>query len=63
MLKSTPFFYTDFEGIRFEKSTRIGIEDQDILSLAVICNAPSDIVKKSTGRARRTTSTGKLSIE
>ena len=62
MLKSTPFFYTDFEGIRFEKSTRVGIEDQDILSLAVICNSPSDI-KKTTGRARRTSSSGRLSTE
>jgi Tfp pilus assembly protein PilN len=62
MLKSTPFFYTDFNGIRFEKSTRIGIEDQDILSLAVICDAPSDIIKK-TGRAGRTARAGKLGIE
>jgi Tfp pilus assembly protein PilN len=61
MLKSTPFFYTDFDGIRFEKSTRVGVEDQDILSMAVICDVPSDIVKK-TSKARRTTRTGKLGM-
>jgi Tfp pilus assembly protein PilN len=44
MLKGTQFFYSDFDGIRFEKSSRIGVEDQDILSMAIICEVGSDLL-------------------
>jgi Tfp pilus assembly protein PilN len=56
MLKSTPFFYTDFDGIRFEKSSRITIEDQDILSMAIVCQVGSELIRAPGSRSRRTTS-------
>ena len=56
MLKSTPFFYTDFDGIRFEKSSRISIEDQDILSMAIVCQVGSELIRVPGSRSRRTTS-------
>jgi Tfp pilus assembly protein PilN len=52
MLKSTPFFYTDFDGIRFEKSSRISIEDQDILSMAIICQVGSELIRAPRSRSR-----------
>jgi Tfp pilus assembly protein PilN len=55
MLKSTPFFYTDFDGIRFEKSSRITIEDQDILSMAIVCQVGSELIRAPGSRSRRTT--------
>lgn len=52
MLKGTPFFYQDFKGIRFEKSSRIDVEDQDILSLAIICDVSSEMLRRPRGRSR-----------
>jgi Tfp pilus assembly protein PilN len=55
MLKGTPFFYTDFDGIRFEKSSRVAIEDQDILSMAIVCQVGSELIRAPGSRSRRTT--------
>ena len=57
MLKGTPFFYQDFKGIRFEKSSRIGVEDQDILSLAIVCDVSSEMLRRPRTRGRRTSAT------
>ncbi len=57
MLKGTPFFYKDFKGIRFEKSSRIGVEDQDILSLAIVCDVSSEMLRRPRTRGRRTSAT------
>jgi len=61
MLKSTPFFYTDFDGIRFEKSSRVGIEDQDILSMAIICQVGSELIRAPGLRTRRATTSSSTS--
>jgi hypothetical protein len=53
MLKGTPAFYSDFEGIRFEKSSRIGVEDQDILSLAIVCEVSTEMLRRPSVSARR----------
>ena len=56
MLKSTPHFYSDFKGIRFEKSSRVGVEEQDILSMAIICEVGSELLRRPGARSRRTSS-------
>jgi Tfp pilus assembly protein PilN len=57
MLKSTPFFYTDFDGIRFEKSSRVGLEDQDILSMAIVCQVGSELIRAPGAKSRRVRTT------
>jgi Tfp pilus assembly protein PilN len=38
MLKTTPFFYREFNNIRFSESHRVRIEDQDILAVTIECS-------------------------
>ncbi len=56
MLKSTPFFYREFNNIRFSESHRIRIENQEILSITITCS-----IEKSKPRARSRSSRSRTS--
>jgi len=52
LLKGTEDFYKDFQNIKFDKSSRIVVDGQDILSFSVVCTLRKTIQaeKRSTGR-------------
>ena len=53
LLRGTESFYQDFMEIMFDKSQRIVVDEQDILSFTVVCKLRQTISRKDSGTRRR----------
>lgn len=53
LLKGTEDFYKDFQNIKFDKSSRIVVDGQDILSFSVLCTLRKTIQAEKRSTRRR----------
>lgn len=51
LMKNTEDFYKDFQNIKFDKSSRIVVDSQDVLSFNVVCTLRKTIKAQSSRRS------------